>query len=105
MFDGDLLGVVLILSTIGFFLSFIVVVVSVARTWNNIAMVRMTHSLVHELLSQGYTVEDVERLAVGGPRWKQRFRKMFQSTRVQIAKMAARSGYQNQPAPPYKQPV
>lgn len=105
MIDNDILGVVFIIGTIGIFVSFIVTVVSIARTWNNIAMVRMNQRLVQDLLQKGYSVDDIERIAFGGPALSKQFRKLFQSAKSQLASFANRNRYENQPVPPYKQSV
>ena len=103
LIDSDILGVVFIIGTIGFFVSFIVMVVSITRTWNNIATVRMNQRLVQDLLQKGYSVDDIERLAYGGHAWSQRVSKMIQSAKSQLASFVRRNRYENQPAPPYKQ--
>jgi len=105
LIDGDILGVVFIIGTIGFFVSLIVMVVAITRTWNNIAMVRMNQRLVQELLQKGYSVDDIERLAYGGQAWSHRFRKMFHSAKSQFTNYVNRNKRENQPVPPYKQPV
>ena len=105
LIDGDILGVVFIIGTIGLFVSFIVLVASIARTWNNIAMVRMNQRLVKELLEKGYSVDDIERLAYGGQAWSQQFRKICQSAKSRLANYFDRNKYENQPVPPYKQPT
>ncbi len=103
MLDGDLLGAVLIIGTIGFFISFIVVVASVSKTWNNIAISRMNQNLIQDLLAKGYSVEDIERLAYGGPSWNRKFHKLFKSAKSQFASHVRRRRYENQPVPPMKQ--
>ena len=105
LIDGDVLGVVFIIGTIGFFVSLIVLVVSISRTWNNIVVVRMNQRLVQELLQKGYSVDDIERLAYGGQAWSHCFRKMFHSAKSQFANYVNRNQHENQPVPPYKQPV
>lgn len=107
LFDNDILGVVFIMGTVGIFVSFIVVVVTIARTWNNIATARMNQRLVQELLQKGYSVDDIERLAYGGNFWSQRFGKLCQSAKSRLASIVKRhqNHYANQPAPPYKQSV
>jgi hypothetical protein len=104
--DGDILGAVFVIGTIGIFVSFIVVVVSIARTWNNIAVVRMNQTLVQDLLEKGYTVDDIERLAYGGQNWSRKFRQLFHSAKSQISSLHRRryrNHYENQPVPPMKQ--
>lgn len=103
LFDNDLLGAVLIIGMIGFFVSFIVMVVTIARTWNNIATVRMNQRLVQELLQKGYSVDEIERLAYRGHAWSHRFRQLFHSAKSQLANLARRNRYENQPVPPFKQ--
>lgn len=103
LFDDEVLGAVFIIGTIGIFISFITLVVSVTRTWNNIAMVRMNQRLVQELLQKGYSVDDIERLAYGGNVWRQQFRKMIDSAKAQFANLAKRHRHENPPAPPFKQ--
>ncbi len=105
LIDGDVLGAVFIIGTVGIFVSFIVLVVSIARTWNNIAVVRMNQRLIQELLQKGYSVDEIERLAYGGFAWRQRFRKLFRSAKSQFATYVNRNKYENQPMPPYKQSV
>lgn len=105
LLDNDILGVALIIGTIGTFVSFIVVVVSVTRTWNNISITRMNQRLVQELLQKGYSVDDIERLAYGGGAWSHRFNKLFNSAKVQLANLVKRHQRENRPVPPYKQSV
>lgn len=104
LIDSDILGVVFIIGTIGFFVSLIVMVVAITRTWNNIAMVRMNQRLVQELLQKGYSVDDIERLAYGQA-WSHRFCKIFRSAKSQFENYVNRNKRENRPVPPYKQPV
>ena len=78
--DDDMLGVVLIISTVGIFSTLIVTIVTIARTVNNLLLTRMQHSMVKNLLSQGYSIQEVERLAYGNQRWSDRFRHLFTKT-------------------------
>lgn len=103
LFERDLIGAVFIIATIGAFVSFIVLVVSISRTWNNIALARMNQRLVQDLLAKGYSVEDIERLAYGDHAWSHHLRKMVRSAKNQFANMVNRRTYENQPVPPYKQ--
>ncbi len=105
--DGEILGAVFILGTIGIFISFIVVVVSIARTWNNIAVARLNQNLVQELLAKGLTVDDVERLVYGSQGWGRRFSKVFQNAKSHMADMRRRKyyRYETQPVPPMKHSV
>jgi hypothetical protein len=104
LFDNDLLGVVLVLATIGTFVTLIVSVISISRTWNNLAQIRMNQSLVKDLLNQGYSVEDIERLVYGGgQRWGSRFKQLVQSARSRFSRARNRYEYANQPVPPVKQ--
>lgn len=101
LFDNDLLGVVLILTTVGTFVTAIVTVVSVSRTWNNLAQQRMNQSLMKDLLSQGYSVDDIERLVHGSPRWTNRFKQFVKSAKDTLIRRKPQ--YNNQPMPPVKQ--
>ena len=100
--DSDVLGVVFILATIGTFVTCIVTIACVSRTWNNIAMIRMNQSLVKDLLKQGYSVDDIERLAYGGPRFRHKFRRLVNTAKSRLANFAKRNEYQNRPVPPLK---
>lgn len=103
LFERDLIGAVFIIATVGAFISFIVLVVSITRTWNNLALARMNQRLVQDLLAKGYSVDDIERLAYGGQAWSYQLRKMIGSARDQVANMVNRRTGENQPVPPYKQ--
>lgn len=102
--DSDILGAVFILATIGTFVTSIVTVACISHTWNNLAMIRMNQSLVKDLLKQGYSVDDIERLAYGGARWSRQFRKLVRSATDRLATVARRNNeYENRPVPPFKQ--
>ena len=104
IFDNDLLGAVLVLMTIGTFVTVIVSIVSITRTWNNLSQIRMNQALVKDLLNQGYSVDEIERLVYGGgPSWSNRFKRMMQSARESFGKASRRYEYANNPVPPVKQ--
>lgn len=108
LFDNDLLGVVLVLTTIGTFVTLIVSVLSIVRTWNNIAQMRMNQSLVKELLNQGYSVDDIERIVYGGQQWGKRFKRLVDTARNGFSKVASRREFARRnefatPVPPVKQ--
>ena len=105
--DEEFLGVVLIIATVGTFVTAIVTVVSLARTVNNLAVTRMQHSMVKNLLAQGYSVEDTERLAYGNYRWGHKLRHFVHSAKTRLARMRhPRHPHSAQyPMPPVKQNV
>jgi hypothetical protein len=103
--DEDLLGVVFIIGTIGIFLTMIVTIVTVARTINSLLLTRMQHTMVKNLLAQGYSVQEVERLAYGNHRWGDRFRHFFDSARQKVHRLKKRGPAVNQPVPPLKQTI
>ena len=105
LFDNDLLGVVLVLMTIGTFVTVIVSIVSITRTWNQIAHQRMNQAMMKDLLNQGYSVDDVERLVYGAPRWTSRFKQMVKSARDTFSRSRRQREQVNQPLPPVKQPA
>jgi hypothetical protein len=101
--DSDFLGVILLIGTIGCFVTAIVFVVSIVRTINNVTLTRMQHSMVKNLLSQGYSVEDTERLAYGTQRWGARIKSIARSASSGIAKFNRSHTANNYPMPPTKQ--
>ena len=101
--DDDFLGVVLIIATVGTFITAIVTVVSLARTVNNVALTRMQHSMVKNLLAQGYSVEDTERLAYGNYRWGHKLRHFVSSAKTRLARMRRHPQPMHYPMPPVKQ--
>ena len=100
--DEEFLGAVLIIATVGTFITVIVTVVSLARTVNNVALTRMQHSMVKNLLAQGYSVDDTERLAFGNYRWGHRLRHFVQSAKTRLAR-ARHPQPTHYPMPPVKQ--
>ena len=68
--NPDVLGATLVVGTIFFFMSLIVSVVTVCNTLTHIVALRSNKSLVQDLLSKGYSVDDVERLVYGPSGWK-----------------------------------
>ena len=102
--DEEFLGVVLVIATVGIFVTAIVTVVSLFRTVNNVALTRMQHSMVKNLLAQGYSVEDTERLAYGNFRWGQKLRHFVRSAKTGLARMRHPQPAQY-PLPPVKQNV
>ena len=102
--DDEFLGAVLVIATFGFFLTAIVSVVTLARTVNNVATTKMQHSMVKSLLSQGYSVEDTERLAYGSFRWGHKIRHIVHSAKSRLASMRHSHPQPTQyPMPPVKQ--
>ncbi len=100
--DEEFLGIVMVIGTIGIFVTTIVTVVTLARTVNNVLMTRMQHAMVKNLLSQGYSVEDTERLAYGNYRWGQKLRHIVSSAKTRLAHMRYPQAMQY-PVPPVKQ--
>ena len=100
--DEEFLGAILVIATVGFFITAIVSVVTLARTVNNVALTRMQHSMVKNLLAQGYSVEDTERLAYGNYRWGHKLRHFIHSAKTQLSR--GRHPHPRQyPMPPVKQ--
>ena len=100
--DEEFLGAVLIIGTVGTFITVIVTVVSLARTVNNVMLTRMQHSMVKNLLAQGYSVDDTERLAFGNYRWGHRLRHFVQSAKTRLARVRHPQPT-HYPMPPVKQ--
>ena len=101
--DDEFLGVVLLISTIGVFITIITAIVTVFRTINNITVTRMQQSMVKNLLAQGYSVDDVERLAYGTHRWGPKIRHIVQSAKSRLARMRPSQAPGRPPMPPVKQ--
>ena len=103
--DNDILGFVLILSTIGIFIISIVSIVAVFRTFNNVLLTRMNHSMVKSLLAKGYTIDEVERLTYGNQNWGRKIRNAVRSATTKHNRFKNRFPDGTQPAPPVKQSV
>lgn len=103
--DPDLLGTVLILGIIFSFVICIVTIVTVARTWNRMVELRMNQRLVKDLLKQGYSVDDIERLASSGTSIGRHLHGFVQSAKHRIVRMSRSNEYANRPVPPVKQSV
>ena len=69
LIDPDFLGVVLLLSSILFFVTLIVTIVSLTRMIQNMMVVRTNHRMIEHLLAQGMSADDIERLVFGKKRW------------------------------------
>lgn len=67
--NPDVLGAAMILGTILFFVTVVVSIVTICQTITRLAVVRSNKSLVQDLLSKGYSVDDVERLVYGQAGW------------------------------------
>ena len=101
--DQEFLGaIVMVIATIGIFITAIVTVVTLARTVNNVPMTRMQHSMVKNLLAQGYSVEDTERLAYGNYRWGHKIRHFVIRPKRRLAHMRHPQAM-HYPMPPVKQ--
>lgn len=100
--DQEFLGAILVIATIGIFITTIVTVVTLARTVNNVTTTRMQHSMVKNLLAQGYSVEDTERLAYGNYRWGHKLRHFVHSAKTRLARMRHPQPARY-PMPPVKQ--
>jgi hypothetical protein len=104
--DNDVLGAVMILSTIGFFLTLLVTIVALFRTFNNVMLTRMNHTMVNSLLAKGYSVEEVERLTFGNQRWGYKLRNVVRSATGHFGRFKRNRYYAssvNPPVPPRKQ--
>ncbi len=104
--DDDVLGAVMILSTIGFFLTLLVTIVGVIRTFNNVTLTRMNHNMVSGLLAKGYSVEEVERLTYGNQRWGNKLRNVVRLATHRLGRFKRNRYYAsgfNPPVPPRKQ--
>ena len=101
--NPEMLGVVMILATIGIFVATIVTVVTICSTWSNMSMMRMSHSLVKDLLNQGYSVDDIDRLVYGNQGWGRKLKQFVRNTKKQMT--GSPQDYSNRPAPPVKQAV
>lgn len=101
--DEEFLGAILVIATVGIFITTIVSVVTLARTVNNVALTRMQQSMVKNLLAQGYSVEDTERLAYGHQhRWGHKIRHIVNSAKTRFSRV--RHPHPRQyPMPPVKQ--
>jgi hypothetical protein len=100
--DEEFLGAILVIATVGIFITAIVTVVALARTVNNVALTRMQHSMVKNLLAQGYSVEDTERLAYGNYRWGHKLRHFVHSAKTRLSRMR-HPQHMHYPMPPVKQ--
>ncbi|MFK7766877.1 MAG: hypothetical protein AB8B55_06615 [Mariniblastus sp.] len=101
--NPEMLGAVMILGVIGVFIATIVTVVSICRTVSNISMLRMNHTFVKDLLKQGYSVDDIDRLVYGNQGWGRKLQQFVKNTKRQMS--SARNEFSNRPAPPVKQPA
>jgi hypothetical protein len=90
--DPDLLGAMGIVSVVGFFVTSIVMIVTVGRTVQNLTLARMQVKLIYELLAQGHSVNDVQQLVQG--KRKNVFSRFFDSRR--------QSYVHSRPMPPVK---
>ena len=100
--DEEFLGAILVIATVGIFITAIVTVVALARTVNNVALTRMQHSMVKNLLAQGYSVEDTERLAYGNYRWGHKLRHFVHAAKTRLSRMR-HPQHMHYPMPPVKQ--
>lgn len=95
--DGDILGVCMILATIGGFALMITTVAMVADIVKSIAMAKMSKQMIEDLMNKGYSASEIERLVYGEPKWN-RVRRMFSRLRSKAAPTVG-----NRPMPPVKQ--
>lgn len=100
--DKELLGTVMILGTIGFFVSIIVCVCTISSTITNLRVVKMHNTMVQDLLQKGYSVDDIERLTMGQGIGGQ-VKKLVRAATNRINKTGYQEG--NRPVPPVKQTV
>ena len=95
------LAAIMIIGTIGGIAITIVSITLTLSTINNITTMRMSQSMVKNLLEKGYSVEDVERLVFGGKPWGRRGKKLIRTARSRWQNQPLDSG--QHPMPPVKQ--
>ena len=98
--NPDILGTVMILGTIGFFVTSIVTVVTISGSITNMKVVKMHHAMVKDLLKQGYSVDDIERLTMGQGIGGQ-VKKLVRAATNRLTKPGQQNA--NRPVPPVKQ--
>ncbi len=99
--DSDMVGAMMIVGTIFFFVTLIVAMVTISRTVQDIVLIRSNRKMVEQLLASGYSVDDVERLVYGQNRW---------NVLTRMLGRCRKANYSNempvhQPRPPVKMPV
>ena len=101
--NPDALSAVLILATIGTFVTAIITVVTITGAITNARVMKLHHSMVKDLLSQGYSVDDIERHTMGGSGLGKQVTKLVRAATDRISKKP----YDNstRPVPPIKQPA
>ena len=96
--NSELLGAVMIIGTVGFFLTVIITVVTITNAITNVRVMKLHHSTVKDLLNQGYSADDIERVTLGKNGLGNQFKKLVRAATNRI------SNYdRNSPAPPVKQ--
>lgn len=98
--DQDLLGVAVILTIIGIFGSVITVSVTLIEARKKVKLARLQKETVDDLLSRGYSLEEVERIVFGQSNWD-KFCGIFSQKKNHNAP-EARTEYRR-PVPPQKQ--
>ncbi len=66
--DPDFLGVIGLVATVMCFALLIISVVTIFRTFQNISLAKLQNQMINELLSKGYSVDEIQRLVHGGKR-------------------------------------
>lgn len=89
--NPDVLGAAMILGTILFFVTLIITIITICQTINQLAVLRSNKSLMQDLLSKGYSVDDVERLVYGPGGWSKLTRALSKFAKSK-----------NRPLPPVK---
>ena len=97
--DRDVLGAVFIVGTVLFFVTVITSVVTICKTLSNLAAIKSNRTMVEDLLSKGYSVDDVERLVYGQGGFDKLSRVLNRSIRSGVNRIKKR---QSRTSPPVK---
>ncbi|MEM7781819.1 MAG: hypothetical protein AAF623_00465 [Planctomycetota bacterium] len=99
--EPEPMAAIFILGVIGFFATLIVTVSVVATTIKSISVTRMQMAMVKELLKQGHSIDEVERL-VYGPALARQFGQLVRNASDHFS---SRRCSDNAAMPPVKQTI
>jgi len=98
--NPEALSAALILAIIGTFVTMIIAIVTITGATTNMRVLKLHHSMVKDLLSQGYSVDDIERLTMGGSGLGKQVKKLVRAATDRISKQHSDL---TRPVPPIKQ--
>lgn len=100
--DKELLGVILIVGTVGIFVTSIVAICTISGAITNLRAMKLHQTMVTDLLQKGYSVDDIERLTMGQGIGGQ-VKKLVRAATNRLSTSGQSPDPANRPVPPVKQ--